>query len=149
MTAVGCSTSHYVYVNAVDKQVFGLCYESDGWCVGCQSKEDDETHTPIVLSWQSGGRGGRGSYIRVRGVACRRDHGCRCSGAHTRPCATTKPSTDGYACRLKCYGARLFGTTVGGQQIGASASDRVDGVMVHYIGSQGASKVDPLLSSAM
>ena len=98
-----------------------------------RSKADDQTHTPNVLSQRSGDRGGRGSAIRARGVAWRREHGWRRSSAHSRPSATARPSTDGHACRLERCGARLAETTAGGQRIGASAADRVDGVMVDWI----------------
>ena len=84
---------------------------------GSRLKENDETHTPLVLSWRSGKRGGRGSSIRAQGVACRRKHGWSCSSTHSRPSAKARLSTDGHACRPKRCGARLFDTAAGGQQI--------------------------------
>ena len=85
---------------------------------GSRLKEDDEAHTPLVLSWRSGKRGGRGSSIRAQGVACRRKHGWSCSSTHSRPSATTKPSTAGHVCPLIDRGARFAKTMVGASELG-------------------------------
>ena len=57
-----------------------------------RSKEDDDTLTPIVLWWQSGNLGGRGSPISALYDAWCRKHGWRCSSVYSRPSATARPT---------------------------------------------------------
>ena len=93
--------------------------------VRCWSKEDDKTHTPIVLRWRSFDLGGRGSPIRARRDAWCREHGWRCSSIHSWPSTTTRPFADGHACPIIGYVGWLTKTTAGSQQIGASVAARV------------------------
>ena len=56
-----------------------------------------------------------------------------CSSAHSGPSATARPATDDHACQIERCRARLAEMTAGGQQIGVSTADQVDGVVVNWI----------------